>query len=370
MKAPMTGVLARTAILFVALSALCLLLAGCGSERPGTPPAIVAAASATTMAAGGSPGGVFGRALSNPAVTVTGGRLYVAWQLSRDNAPTARFELVRADRATGAIEAGRRLAPGEPGPPLAADGWLWITTSTTAGERLLRMNPVTLAVTSNISISGRSYGGFMGEGSDLAAAGGALWATSTGRLLRVSPRTGRVTAVVPLPGADTSRVGASASGSVLVVSEAREGVGALQRRDPVTGALIASHPMLGVVAPLIGGVIGSGVWVAEPTGMLGYIERFGTAAMSPDPVTQAEGTNGLAVRVADGLIWVSQEGSSRNYCAGPVTGRMRARLPLPDPDRDYVTAVAGRYVYYLAPGRSGDGSYLRRLGIPAACRVG
>jgi hypothetical protein len=31
MKAPMTGVLARVVILFAALSALCLLLAGCGS---------------------------------------------------------------------------------------------------------------------------------------------------------------------------------------------------------------------------------------------------------------------------------------------------------------------------------------------------
>jgi hypothetical protein len=105
---------------------------------------------------------------------------------------------------------------------------------------------------------------------------------------------------------------------------------------------------------------------------MGYVERVGTAAMSPDPATQVEGSNGITVRVANGLIWVSQEDSnaSRDYCAAPVTGRMLGRPPLPDPDQDNVIAVSARYVYYLAPARSGAGSYLRRLPIPAGCRVG
>jgi hypothetical protein len=313
-KAPATSVLARAAILFAALSALCLLLAGCGGAAPGTSQASVAAASATTasattMAAGRPPGSVFGRVLSNPEVAVTGGRLYVAWQVNQPGARIARFELAEAGQASGAVRATRLLPAGDLGPPLAAGGWLWITVSTTANERLLRMNPVSLAVTADVTISGRSYQGFTGLGNNLAAAGGALWATSGGRLLRVSPRTGRVTAVVSLPGANTSGAGASADGGILIVSEARDGVGAVQRRDPVTGALIASHPMLGVVAPWIGGVVDSGAWVAEPTGMMGYIERFGVTAMAPDPATQAEGTNGITVRVADGLVWVSQKAS-------------------------------------------------------------
>ena len=63
--------------------------------------------------------------------------------------------------------------------------------------------------------------------------------------------------------------------------------------------------------------------------------------MAPDPATQVEGTNGITVRVADGLIWVSQAGQrlARDYCANPVTGRVLGRLPLPEPDQDYVTAV-------------------------------
>ncbi len=375
-NAPAASVLARAAILFTALSALCLLLAGCGGAAPGTSQASVAAASATTaaattMSAGRSPGGVFGRVLGNPEVAVTGGRLYVAWQVSQPGARVARFELAQADQASGAVRATRLLPAGDLGTPLAADGWLWITVSTAVNERLLRMNQVSLAVTGDVTISGRSYQGFTGLGNDLAAAGGALWATSGGRLLRVSPRTGRVTAVISLPGANTSGAGASADGRILIVSEARDGAGAVQRRDPVTGALIASHPMTGVAAPRIGGIVDSGAWVAEPTGMMGYIERFSVTAMAPDPATQAEGTNGISVRVAGRLVWVSQQASpARDYCADPVTGRALGRVPLPQPDQDYVTAVTDRYVYYLASAGSGTGFYLRRLGVPAACLVG
>ena len=369
-NAPATRVLARAAILFAALSALCLLLAGCGGAAPGTSQASTVAAAATTMSAGRSPGSVFSRALSNPGVAVTGGQLYVTWQVSRPGARIARFELARAAPASGAVRAARLLPAGDLGTLLAAGGWLWITVSATANERLLRMNPVSLAVTADITISGPSYQGLTSNGSDLAAAGGALWATSGGRLLRVSPRTGRVTAAVSLPGANTSGAGASADGRTLIVSEARDGAGAVQRRDPVTGALIASHPMLGVVAPRIGGIVDSGAWVAEPTGMMGYIERFSVTSMAPDPATQAEGTNGITVRVADDLIWVSQEASpARDYCADPVTGRVLGRIPLPHPEEDYVIGVWGRDVYYAAPAVPDAGVNLKRVTVPAACQV-
>ncbi len=353
------AVLIRAAILLVALAAACLLLAGCG-ESTGAAPA---------KAEGRTPGSVFGRVLSNPAVTVTGGQLYVAWQVNRASARVPRFELARADQATGAIEAAHRLGAGDIGTPLAAGGWLWVTISTSTDKRLLRMNPADLAVTGNISIGGSSYPGFTGMGGDLAAAGGALWVTSANRLLRVSPRTGTVIATVPLPGAYSSAVGAS--GAILVVSQADDsGLGSVQRRDPVTGTLIAAHPMAGVTAARIGGVIGSGVWVAEPTGLLGYIERFGTATMAPDPATDVRGSNGINVRIADGVAWVTEQVNPRHdYCADPVTGRMLGRLRLPDPGQDYVSAIAGRDVYYLEPAPDGAGFYLRRLGIPASCRA-
>jgi hypothetical protein len=364
MKVSEAAVLARAAILLAVLTAVCLLLAGCGSETtPAAPSTATRTATATSDRASGS---VFGHALSNPAVTVTDGQLYVAWQVNRASAAVPRFELVRADQATGAIEATRRLPAGYLGTPLAAGRWLWVTTSTAAGKWLLRINPTDLAVTGDISIGGSSYPGVTGIGGDLATTPGALWVTSASRLLRVSLRSGRAIAVVPLPGAYSSGVGAS--GAVLVVSEANDnGLGTLQRRDPVTGALIASHPMMGVTAPRIGGVIGSGVWVAEPTGLQGYIERFSTATMAPDPDTKVGGSNGINVVVADGVAWVTEQVSSRhNYCADPVTGRVLAPIPLPDPGRDYLLAISGHYLYYAA---TDGGSYLRRLGVPASCRV-
>jgi hypothetical protein len=230
------------------------------------------------------------------------------------------------------------------------------------------MNPADLAVTGDIDIGSRFYA--WDGGGDLAAAGGALWLASGRRLLRVSLRTAQVIAVVLLPRADTSGVGADAGGTVLVVSEAHEGVGAVQRRDPVTGALIASHPMMGVVAPRIGGVIGSGVWIAEPTGMMGYIERFSATTMAPDPATDVTGTNGIDVRVANGVAWVTEQvNPSHDYCADPVTGRVLGHIPLPHPAQEYVSAIAGRDVYYLEPAPGGTGSYLRRLGVPASCRA-
>jgi hypothetical protein len=377
MKASQTAVLTRAVILLAALAVACLLLAGCGTGAPQAkaaspvlaPVSTASAASAAMLSSAGASGTVFDRVLSDPAVTMTGGRLYVAWQVNPANARVPRFELARADQATGAIEAAHRLGLGYLGTPLAAGGWLWVTTSTAAGEWLLRMNPDDLALTGDISIGGRSYQGFTGGGDDLAVAGAALWVTSGSRLLRVSLLTGKVIAVIALPGAYSSGVGAGADGTVLVVSEANDsGLGSVQRRDPVTGALVASHPMGGVTAPRIGGIIGSGVWIAEPTGMLGYVERFSTATMAPDPTTDVAGSNGINVRVADGEAWVAEQVSSRHdYCADPVTGRVLGRIPLPDPEQDYVLAIDGPYVYYQAP--ADNGFYLRRLGVPADCRA-
>ena len=177
---------------------------------------------------------------------------------------------------------------------------------TPAGWSLLRLNPVGLAGIGDLPAGGGSGEG-VGRSSHLAVAGGALWMAAGDRLLRVSLTTGQVIATIPLPGSYSSDVAANQGGTVLVASEADDGgLGRVQRRDPVTGALIASHQMIGVAAPGIGGLIGSGVWVAEATGMMGYIERFRTVTMAPDLATEVGGTNGIDVTVADGLAWVTE----------------------------------------------------------------
>ena len=54
--------------------------------------------------------------------------------------------------------------------------------------------------------------------------------------------------------------------------------------------------------------------------MLGYIERFSTATMAPDLATDVGGSNGINVRAADGVAWVTEQVNSRHdYCADPST---------------------------------------------------
>jgi hypothetical protein len=358
--------------LAVTLAALTALLTACSATSgshavitvPPSAPA-TAPASPTTAARSGS-AQVFGRIFDNPDVTVTGGRLYVSWQVSAAAAAVPQFELSRIDQTTGAIAATHLLIPGQVGAPLAAGGWLWVPVATSAGESLLRLSPVSLAEAGNLPLGGGSALS-VGQG-HLADAGGALWVADGGRLLRLSLTTGQLVATIPLPGAATSDVAANKTGTVLVVSEATAGgLGQVQRRNPVSGTETASYQMIGVAAPEVGGIIKSGVWIAEATGMMGYVERFSAETMAPDPATRVEGTNGIRVTVAGGLAWVTQGGNARyDYCADPVTGRILARIPLPDPLQGGVLAVSSRYVYYQSP--ASNGFYLKRLTAPAACQ--
>ena len=355
------------ASLAVALSAVTALLTACTTPPSST---VVITATASSPRTGSAPPAasarVFGRIFEDPNVTVTGGRLYVTWQVNSPTAAVPQFDLARVNQVTGAIAAVRLLVPGRVGAPLVAGGSLWVPVARAAGESLLRLNPGGLAETGNVSVSGGSDES-VGRGSHLAVAGGALWVAGGDRLLRVSLVTGQVIAALPLPGAATSGVAANGNGTTLVVSEANDsGVGSVQRRDPVTGALLASHPMLGVAASALDGIIDSGVWLSEPTGLLGYVERFRAATMAPDPATHVSGDNGISAVIADGVVWITDRAApDRDYCADPVTGRILARVRLPDPRQDDLVAVSRQYLYYDSPASSGF--YLNRVPVPGAC---
>jgi hypothetical protein len=203
--------------------------------------------------------------------------------------------------------------------------------------------------------------------SHIAYAGGSIWVDGSDELVRVSPATVAAELTIPLPGADTSDIGGSPDGGTLIVSESDGGDGTIQRRDPATGTLLASHPILGVMAPLIGGVSAAGAWVSEPTGMLGYIERFSAASMTPQAGTKVGGTNGIHADVWSGVLWVRNEatGPAQNYCADPATGRRLATVLLPSPGQDYLLAVTRGRIYYSVPASAGF--VIRTVPVPAAC---
>jgi hypothetical protein len=221
----------------------------------------------------------------------------------------------------------------------------------------------TLAVISRVN-TGQS-----GPGS-LAVAGGALWVAGAGQLTRVSLTTGTIDRVVRLPHANSSSAGSDAAGTVLIVSTAYDGADVrIERRDPVTGALIRSTPPTSAVtAPWIGGVTGSDVWYAESGGMSGGVGRLNAVTLAQEPFSlNLNATNGIRAWVADGLVWVTQlaGGPKLNFCAAPGTGRDLAPLPL-GAESGAVLAIGSKYLYVLPD--TGN-PVITRVPIPAACRA-
>ena len=270
---------------------------------------------------------------------------------------------------TGQVTAQNMFSPGWVSPPVAAAGALWLTDSTAAGRVLLRLDPATLMVTGELLIPQGEAPDAGDLGQQLAFAGGSLWVDGGVQLLRIATATATVTGVIPLPaGTFSSRLGASPDGSTLVVSEMGTGAGAVQRRDPETGAVLASAAMAGPASASIGGVTGTSVWVAQPTGNFGFVERLSLATMTPDHASDVSGTNAIRVLVAAGALWVTDYigGTARNYCASAATGRVLAPLPISATTQARLLAVTGGYLYYAVPATGGW-----RIGavpVPAACR--
>jgi len=358
----MSGVILRSSVAALGLAGL---LAACGcSGHPAAP-------SARPVLRG-----VFGRPLLSPQVSVTNGAVYVAWQVSNPGS-VVRSELARINPRTGQIAAGRRLGAAF-GQAIAAGGALWVTTMTTKGEQVLRLNRDTLQLTRRWQVG--SAGTAYSAGHGLAVAGGGLWVGGGNELLHLSLPDGRVLGSISMPGTATSDLSANADGTVLVTGVAAStGRGAVQRRDPATGAILASHPLLGVTAPVVAGPVRSAVWVSEPTGMMGYVQRLDAATLAPADSACSfragggpcvEGSNGITARLADGLLWVTQPGGgiARNYCAEPSDGRVLAPIRLPRPALDAILATTSRWIFYAAHGPGGS-EYLRVRASPPACRA-
>ena len=351
---------ALVTVLAAVLAAMVLLLAGCAAPTttvlrfvpPG--PAAPAAAGVYSLVPG-----------DDPALTQTGGGTYVSWDvlpvppLPRTGLP--RMVLARIDPKTGTIEATNTLTAGLLGTPLFAGGSVWVTDSASLGELLLRLDPGTLMVTGELSLSASRYPG----GAHLAYAGGWLWADGGGRLLRVSPSGDDLTASIALHGASWSNVAASADGSVLIVTE-QGSAGAVQRRDPRTGVLLAAGPVPGAAgaAAVVDGFTGSGVWVTAATGTSAHAVQLSLRSMRAVETRQVFGPADLRVQLAHGLLWVAAE-PDRGYCADAGTGRALAALPRPR--HGELLAVGDGVLYYAEPGPHGTGTRIAPVPIHGGC---
>jgi len=378
--AVLTG--AAVALLALATAGCAAPSAGPGSASSSSAPVATeratspaSQATSVTLAPAGTPtrtavpSTIVGTTILNPDLTSTGGGLYLRWDLTQAQQNPPPEGLARVDPATGRFLAVNTSTPGSISVPAYGAGALWVTDSESGGEFLIRLNPQTLAVTGQMKVTSGNHpvGAVGGSGSHIAFAGRLVWTDGVDQLVAVSPSEMTAQRTITFPQADNSDVTASADGSTLIVSEAISGAGMVQRRDPVTGALLGSVPMAGVVAPTLAGVTAGGTWISEPTGMMGYVERFGTAPLKADGATQVEGSNGIRVDLWDGDLWVTNQGGgrSRNYCADPATGRRLAASPLPDLTQDHLMTVAEQRVYYSVP--AGSGFQIRTVPVPAAC---
>jgi streptogramin lyase len=283
---------------------------------------------------------------------VLGESLYV-WDGSKPNGGTQ--ELLRIDPASDRVIADLKLGDVSIARLILVRGHLWAVAGRScpgcSPGWVIQFNPQTLAVVSRTPVrSGVS---------SVAAAGGWLWAAGGRWLYRLSLLDQQISARIRLSRADSSVVTADPEGQELIVSEAREGNGRIQRRDPNTGALIAtSAPVYGIIAPRLAQVIDGRVWFSEGTGMQGYISQVDVHTLRPTHITlpfDGEASNDISAQVMGEILYVQQAdgGKTRNYCGDPGTGKMRAPLPLDGAqarhmvDARIVTADAANDYYLL-----------------------
>jgi hypothetical protein len=281
-----------------------------------------------------------------------GNALYVANQMHPTTRPVTRLMVV--DPRTGDSLSRVLFGRASVDDLLISGGSLWITTAGHGRAALWRLDPASLRVISHRPLPSPPW-----PGGSLASAGGWLWLGLPGGLERISLRTGAVTATIPIDHAPQIQVGSDPGGRTLLVSRGNGGGrGYVERRDPSTGALLATSKRFdGVTEPSIGGIVDGGVWLSEPTGMMGYIERVDAATLRPTPPREpvGEATNGIRAQVFDGILWVTQSGvggARFNYCADPATGRRRAPLPRAVQRADYFVTADANNIYYVTGRRT------------------
>jgi hypothetical protein len=283
------------------------------------------------------------------AAYAAGGVLYAADQLD----PSSRYDLLALDPTSGALVGRVNLAGTSYCDALLAGGSLWVTSSGAPQHStalwLWRLAPETLTVRSRVRLPGANPGGACPA---LALAGASMWFGDGTRLDRATLPGGRIVADIPVPGAQTVQVASGPGGRTLLVSVGNDsGVGYIQRRDPHSGALLASSAkLLGVAGPGLGGAAGDVIWINESGGMISHAERLDLATLRRIGVTVPPGasSNGFEAQTIGGILWVSESegGASRNYCGNAFTGRSLLAMPRSEQAGRFL-AADGTSIYYL-----------------------
>jgi len=305
-------------------------------------------------------GPVFGVAASRDAI-------YAAYSADPS---TDRTRIARLDLATRAVV----RSPVFRGSIWLADagGSLWTTAISGTGpglRHLYQLDPATLAVVRTIDLSVVRFFGSPGQ---IVATPFGLWVANGPNIVLVNPSDGAILrAVTANSDAEVGALAVDPSGNVLYVSTHVSGEASavdLSERDADTGRVR-------VVGSLRGFDLGvnslsatnDGVWVATPTGMMGFIAFRATSDLGASPSPRGlSGTNGIHGQVAQGVLWVLDDMVGKLSCADPVTGHVSHTIdlaPLGQPSSvfsDTVASVDGRVFL-------GAGDALLRISPRVAC---
>jgi hypothetical protein len=247
--------------------------------------------------------------------------------------------LVRIDAKTGKILA--RLAI--PSPKLLASNGrsVWVLSDDEPGDRLIRIDAATNAVTANFNadvVGAAAEFGATTEPSvptELAVAGGSAWlGVSSGPVYRFSPGASAGEAALtegPSPWfSPWFGEPFAAAGSVWVRNG--EGSGGVLRVDPVTGRILADFSSASVdqvVAAGRGFVWAlAGTWGDNP-----HLARIDTETNAVSPL-DAPDWPWLDFAVADGAVWASGPQPGTIVRLDPVTGEVEGEIdvvPSPSP---------------------------------------
>lgn len=304
------------------------------------------------------------RGLVIPAAWLEPGGLYVT--TGATPAPATPETLLRLQPTTGAVEA--RTHFGAQVTDIAPAGrslWLAAVVHSVKGAQeallLIGVNPTTLAVEHKVQLPDLE-----GPVPHLAVAGGSLWVTDGGDLLRVNPGTGAITrTVATTAGSMFFGLAAGPGGASLVTSLGGPyGFPIIQRRSATTGTVLSETAPLQAVAADSVSLSGDSVWVSISTGMQGYAERLSLPGLKAvASVGKGEASNGIQAQVLAGVLYVTDPagGANVNFCGNPATGAKRAAIKAG-------MLTAGSAAYYYVPNPAGATVQLDRAPVPAACR--
>jgi ligand-binding sensor domain-containing protein len=300
---------------------------GSSTRPPPTSPVLTSQPVVTATGPPGSPGitKTAATAAQVDAIAVTPGSVWVA----------AGGLVLRVDPVTGRRVVVPDIETGQP--PVVqvtvGAGAVWATT--TAGRQLLRIDPRTARVTASLSVPAQG----------VAADAGGVWVVCCwagahrGQLTRVDPASGRVVKVIPLPGRPQA-VGIGPSGVWVRGAE-----GSVWRVEPASNRVVATIRLPSsngqsyrVDTGDPGGdiaVTNEGVWVSNPGSAT--VRRIDPRRNHvTDDLVEADGSD-LTV-AADGVVWATSD--TRLLGRGLGSEVLGPRRNLHELDTDRITATA------------------------------